>query len=361
MSRLFTMDTNRKQLGKEIEAVVSTQSTFFFFFFFFFPCQGNERLNLAFAASLFDKYPGLKLQPGNPFHQLKFNQAQLMLQQENLQNQQQLLPVDQGYIHLAEDAKRHQEELHRRELLQEETKQTQKAMEEALQEDERRRRAWDEYFKQQEAQKQEEARRLAWEEYNKSPKEYHQQQQQPSHQHQHQQPLQQPLQQQPHHLSPVQKTYQQPPLQTPSNTVQVVTQVSTPGVAGKWPIHQLILSVVRGRRLLKKDKIITKGDPYVTAIHNGYKQKTAWQRNTQDPIFNHDFTFRNVSQEDTILLQVLNKEISLFQDDFMGEVRLTSKDFIHGNESWYTLGSREHKFDKVNGDILVRFTLIYDS
>jgi hypothetical protein len=45
---------------------------------------------------------------------------------------------------------------------------------------------------------------------------------------------------------------------------------------------------------------------------------------------------------------------------FRGEIKLTAKDFVDGNESWFALEAREHKADKVHGDILLRFKLCYD-
>lgn len=43
-----------------------------------------------------------------------------------------------------------------------------------------------------------------------------------------------------------------------------------------------------------------------------------------------------------------------------GEAKLRSSTFLDGNETWFPLEGREHKMDKVHGDVLLRFKLCYD-
>lgn len=43
-----------------------------------------------------------------------------------------------------------------------------------------------------------------------------------------------------------------------------------------------------------------------------------------------------------------------------GEVKIFAKDVLDGNETWFPLEGREHKLDKVHGDVLLRFKLCYD-
>merc|ERR1711934_515164 len=106
----------------------------------------------------------------------------------------------------------------------------------------------------------------------------------------------------------------------PTVTKTVTTVKTTPAKPAKWPIPKLIVTVVRGNRLIKCD-LFGKSDPYVKLVHNGNSQKTTWLKNTTDPVYNQDFEFRNVGQSDTILVQVWDHD-TLGKDNFMGELRL---------------------------------------
>jgi len=177
-----------------------------------------------------------------------------------------------------------------------------------------RQSAWEQYFTDQaKAQQEELARQEAWNEYYKQ---------------------------------------QSVTTQAPQRTT---TTVTTTTVVSKFPILRLILTVVRGKRLIKTE-LIGKSDPYVVLIHNGIRQKTSVCKNTQDPVWNQDFEFRGVMEQDEIVLDVFDKEL-LKKDEFMGEVRLRKDDFVNGHDGWYQLQSRSHRYDRVHGELFLRFSI----
>ncbi len=67
---------------------------------------------------------------------------------------------------------------------------------------------------------------------------------------------------------------------------------------------------------------------------------------------------RGVLETDSITLQIYDKDI-LKKDDFLGEVRLTSTEFVNGNDRWYTLQSRDYKSDRVHGELHLRIQTYY--
>jgi len=101
-----------------------------------------------------------------------------------------------------------------------------------------------------------------------------------------------------------------------------------------------------------------KPNPYVTLFLNGRQLKTNHLKSTTDPVFNQDLEFRNVLETDEIIVNVFDKEV-VGKDDFLGECRLTSKDWVNGAEAWFQLRARERRFDQVQGDIQLRFATIY--
>jgi len=147
-------------------------------------------------------------------------------------------------------------------------------------------------------------------------------------------------------------TVQQPPPQViTTQTVQTETKRS------KYPIHRLVITVVRCRRLAKKDAF-SKSDPYVVLMHNQVRVKTTFIKNTQNPVYNQDFEFRGVLEHDEIVINVFDKD-TFSKDTFLGEIRLNKNDFVNGAESWYPLQSRQGRYDRVHGDILIRLSLNY--
>jgi len=67
---------------------------------------------------------------------------------------------------------------------------------------------------------------------------------------------------------------------------------------------------------------------------------------------------RGVLETDSITMQIYDKDI-LKKDDFLGEVRLTSAEFVNGNDRWYTLQSRDYKTDRVHGELHLRIQTFY--
>jgi len=86
------------------------------------------------------------------------------------------------------------------------------------------------------------------------------------------------------------------------------------------------------------------------------RQKTTWIKNTQNPTYNHDFEFRGVLEQDDVILNVFDHD-TIGRDKFLGEVRCNKNDFVNGSESWFPLQSRQGRYDKVHGDVLLRFAL----
>jgi len=154
-------------------------------------------------------------------------------------------------------------------------------------------------------------------------------------------------------IPPPQVIVQQPP--PPQVTVTQTVQTETK--RSKWPVPRLIITVIRCRRLAKKDAF-SKADPYVVLNHNQIRVKTTFIKNTQNPVYNQDFEFRGVVEQDEVIINVFDHE-SLTKDLFLGEVRLNKNDFVNGAESWYPLQSRQGRYDRVHGDILLRFSLVY--
>eukprot|EP01122_Echinamoeba_exundans_P003462 TRINITY_DN1355_c0_g1_i2.p1 TRINITY_DN1355_c0_g1~~TRINITY_DN1355_c0_g1_i2.p1 ORF type:complete len:703 (-),score=225.91 TRINITY_DN1355_c0_g1_i2:487-2595(-) len=70
----------------------------------------------------------------------------------------------------------------------------------------------------------------------------------------------------------------------PATTITTTTTY----VRGRYPIPRVIVSVIRGRRMSKKDTL-SRSDPYVVLMHNGLRLKTSTIKNTQDPVWNQDF------------------------------------------------------------------------
>jgi len=149
-------------------------------------------------------------------------------------------------------------------------------------------------------------------------------------------------------------TYVQP---QPQPQVTVTKTVKTETKRSKYPITRLIITVIRCRRLSKHDTF-TKSDPYVVLMHNQIRHKTTWLKNTQNPVYNQDFEFRGVLEFDEIVLNVFDHTLT-GKDHFQGEIRLNKKDFINGSESWFPLQSRQGRYDRISGDVLLRFTLHY--
>jgi len=114
--------------------------------------------------------------------------------------------------------------------------------------------------------------------------------------------------------------------------------------------------VIRCRRLTKKDSL-SKSDPYVVVMHNQTRQKTTWLKNTQNPVYNQDFELRGILEFDEVVINVFDHTLT-GKDHFMGEVRLNKKDFINGAESWFPIQSRQGRYDKISGDILIRFSIM---
>jgi hypothetical protein len=65
-----------------------------------------------------------------------------------------------------------------------------------------------------------------------------------------------------------------------------------------------------------------------------------------------------VGENDQIVVTVWDKDL-LKKDDFMGEVRLYGRDIVHGEERWYALQSRDYRYDRVHGEICLRFACYY--
>jgi len=181
---------------------------------------------------------------------------------------------------------------------------------------------------------------------------------------QQQQQLQQQQQQQQQQLQQMYTTMYQPVTTTttyvqpqPQPQVTVTKTVKTETKRSKYPITRLIITVIRCRRLSKHDTF-TKSDPYVVLMHNQIRHKTTWLKNTQNPVYNQDFEFRGVLEFDEIVLNVFDHTLT-GKDHFQGEIRLNKKDFINGSESWFPLQSRQGRYDRISGDVLLRFTLHY--
>jgi len=257
-----------------------------------------------------------------------------------------------------EEERRRLEEERRRELFELENKKK---------EDENRRR-YEEYlrFQQQEQEKQRQQEEQMkqneyWRQMEIQRQNYLNQQQQLQQQQLQQQ--QQQLQQQMYQQMYTKTTMYQPVTTTttyvqpqPQPQVTVTKTVKTETKRSKFPITRLIITVVRCRRLVKKD--LSKSDPYVVVMHNQTRQKTTWLKNTQNPVYNHDFEFRGVLEQDEIVVNVFDHTLS-GKDHFQGEIRLNKNDFVTGAEGWFPLQSRQGRYDRVHGDILLRFNLQY--
>jgi len=188
-----------------------------------------------------------------------------------------------------EEEKRRLDEDHRREQFEGENKkreeENKRRYEEYMrfqqQEQERKRQldeqmrqnAWNEYYKQIETRRQQELLQT----------QLQQQQQQQLYQTQLQQQQQQLYQQQLQQMyqtttytQPMYQpyttttTYTQP--QPQPQTVQVTKTVKTESKRSKFPITRLVITVVRCRRLAKKDTF-SKADPYVVLMHDNLRQK----------------------------------------------------------------------------------------
>eukprot|EP01121_Diplochlamys_sp_Union-15-3_P015421 TRINITY_DN5093_c0_g3_i2.p1 TRINITY_DN5093_c0_g3~~TRINITY_DN5093_c0_g3_i2.p1 ORF type:complete len:556 (+),score=162.62 TRINITY_DN5093_c0_g3_i2:555-2222(+) len=189
----------------------------------------------------------------------------------------------------------------------------------AEQQEEERIKAWQQYYAEQQAKAQQDelARQQAWAEY------YRKQQEQAS------------------------------LLATASSTTTTTTTTTAYGATPGVYITKLNITVVRGRRLVRKDRL-THSDPYVALVHNGMRQKSSVCKNTQDPVWNQDFEFRGLMEHDEIVLTVLDRE-HLKKDKFMGEIRLNKTNFVQGAESWFPVKGRSYKRDKVHGELYLKF------
>lgn len=373
--------------------------------------KGNDKLNLAFTAYLFNKYPGLdnfdnteetnrrlkeaeealqeKLRKEEEERRRRWEQEELerkrkweeeermrreqaMREEEERKRQweeeerrlrerlsmlaeeeerkrieEQMRQEEEKRMMWEEEMKRQEEERRRREY--EEELARQKAWAEEMERQERikreqeemRRRAWLEYQRQMEIQRQMELERQRQMELERQRQIELERQRQLEIQRQqqllYQQQQQMLIQQQQHQMMVTQQT------QTTQVTVSSIQK-------GTFPITKLGIKIIRGRRLPKKD-------PYCVLMHRGDRYKTSIHKNTSKPEWNATFKLSHVQDTDEVIIQVFDKEL-LFNDVFMGEIRLEKEDFLLKGERWYTLQSRTYKVDSVSGEILIDIFIV---
>mmetsp|Transcript_13920 Transcript_13920/g.15375 ORF Transcript_13920/g.15375 Transcript_13920/m.15375 type:complete len:728 (-) Transcript_13920:42-2225(-) len=144
--------------------------------------------------------------------------------------------------------------------------------------------------------------------------------------------------------------------QYPPQQTNTVVRTVTTEVKSKFPIQRLVVTVMEGRRLAKKDTFGS-ADPYCVLVHNGIKRKTSYVKNTREPHWHQDFEFLNVREHDHIVLKVFDKD-TFGKDDFMGEIDLSKGDFNGNSERWFPLKARSYKYDRVHGEIKLRFKIM---
>lgn len=301
-------------------------------------------------------------------------------EEEQRRRQAELEEQRRRQAELEEMQRRQAEEEARRKAWDEYNRQQANARELQL-EEERRRAAWDEYNRQEQlrqeqarlaAEEEERKRQQAWAEYNAQQEALRQQQQAQEAIRKAQEAAQsaQLAQQAAARAAAEQQALLQqqalleqqrlaalttvvtPPRPTSQvNTTTVTTTViSTPSV---FPIRRLIVKVKMARRLRKKG--ISMPDPYVKALYNGTYQRSSTLKDTCDPKWEHDFEFLNVDKIDLLTLQVYD-DCVLSKDEFLGEVRLSGLDCGHnGMLKEIDLRSREHRVDKVHGTLYIEF------
>jgi len=250
-------------------------------------------------------------------------------------------------------------------------------------EEERRRAAWDEFHR-QEVLKQEAARRAAEEEERKRQQawaEYHAQQEALRQQQQAQATIAMAAEAQTKALQAQeaaaraaqaqqqllmqQEALRQQQLQTvvinqipPRPTTTVTTTTKTIVQPSLFPIKRLLIRAKRAARLIKKSALGTKPDPYIKSLFNGNYQRSTTLKATCNPKFEHEFEFLNVDKIDIIVFQVYD-DCQLSKDDFLGEVRISGAECGQpGLVRDYELRPRElhhHKSDKVHGTLTLEF------
>jgi hypothetical protein len=88
-------------------------------------------------------------------------------------------------------------------------------------------------------------------------------------------------------------------------TAYVYTQPTTYVTGQTWPIPRMFVSVMEGRQLVKKDWMgLGKSDPYAVVECKGRRFQTTYQKNTQYPVWGETFEFNQVGQNDELRISI---------------------------------------------------------
>jgi len=113
---------------------------------------------------------------------------------------------------------------------------------------------------------------------------------------------------------------------------------------------------VQEARSLKKTDFIGKSDPYAICEVGPHRFTTRTCKNTRNPTWFEEFVFEHVQQHDTLLVSLWDRD-RLTADDFMGEVRLNGASLVP-SEKWHRLCPRVGRGERVEGEVKLKITFI---
>jgi len=115
-------------------------------------------------------------------------------------------------------------------------------------------------------------------------------------------------------------------------------------------IPKLFVTVAEARNL--RMKVMIKPDPYCIVQHGDRRHQTRKEKSTTNPSWHQEFEFTNFGVNDEFIVSVYDKE-HLMRDEFLGQVVLRRKDLIDGQRKWYALLSRPGCNDYAKGELFL--------
>ena len=174
---------------------------------------------------------------------------------------------------------------------------------------------------------------------------------------------------------PVQPSYYAPPPAVPHGSYYpapvamappamgvATTTTTTTTMAGMAFYNRALLNVLRitieeARNVVKKDFFgLGKSDPYCIVQLRDQRHVTRKCRDTTNPVWYEDLVFKEIKPDDELVVAIWDSD-RFGKDDFMGECRLRGKHFPLGS-IWLPLKSRHGHHDRVSGDLKIKFSII---
>lgn len=157
--------------------------------------------------------------------------------------------------------------------------------------------------------------------------------------------------------------YMSPPVAyTSTGYIQPPPVVTQQTVTSMWGGGRQVLGLLRicieeGRNLVKKDFFgLARSDPYCIAQIRDQRHVTRKCKGETNPVWYEDLVFRDIKPGDELVIAIWDSD-RFKKDDFMGEVRIHAKDFPLG-QLWLPLKARHGHHDRVTGELRLGFSII---